>query len=201
MKNESLFCPLAATQIEIDTDGNLRPCCNFQGSFGNVKTSSNDEVFRSELAKSLRENLKNGLKDTRCNFCWSLEEKNIISKRQQSFDMFHSNEILLDQTEPTLRSLDLKQSNLCNLKCRTCTPFSSTNLKEEFQDFHLKKFGARDVSLELKMKEAEARWFNEDFWTHQKNNLTSVRKIDFYGGEPLLDPYHKAFLKESLDLK
>lgn len=198
---KSLFCPLAATQIEIDTDGRIRPCCYFQGTFGNVKDLKKEEVFNSPASVELQKNLAAGIPDSRCSFCWKLEEKKISSSRLRSLKIYEHYRIDSDKPlgaktpdEFVLRSLDLKQSNLCNLKCRTCSPYSSSKWTEEYLDHHLKKFGNDEIKEEPQFKAAHTRWFDESFWKDSESRFKHLEKIDFYGGEPLLDPQHRPFL-------
>lgn len=87
--------------------------------------------------------------------------------------------------EQNFTSLDLRFSNSCNFKCRTCSPNSSTAWYEDFNQLtNENKF----VKL---LRPTKAK---EDFINMLDPLLSSLNKIYIAGGEPLLEQDHYTML-------
>src|SRR6056297_598788 len=133
--NKKTFCPYPFTSIApktIDKDGNLTtfwPCC----MMGNNRVDANAleldedvskltplEMFNHPRMVELRNNLKNGVRDTACETCWKMEDKGIQSFRQDSQLSDEYSEHIADN--PKLEIIDTHVNNACNLQCRMCDP-------------------------------------------------------------------------------
>jgi MoaA/NifB/PqqE/SkfB family radical SAM enzyme len=106
-----------------------------------------------------------------------------------------------DYTMPfEIPTMELKLNNLCNLKCRMCHPGDSTSWNDwsEIKDFY-KDEGrviyqlVKDHNLENKplLDKFED---NPNWWTSLEKNLPYFRRVEFAGGEPLMDPQHYRIL-------
>ena len=101
--------------------------------------------------------------------------------------------------DPNIITLDFKFSSLCNLKCRICGPYCSSNwLKEslETNQYH-------EHTIKIFSKYAERKFINkpENFEIFKKL-LPNLHIVEFYGGEPLMQPEHKIIMniiKEYVD--
>jgi sulfatase maturation enzyme AslB (radical SAM superfamily) len=97
-------------------------------------------------------------------------------------------------------TMELKLNNLCNLKCRMCHPGDSTSWNDwsEVKDFY-KGTGkvifdlVEDHNLEKKplLDKFED---NPNWWASLEKNLPYFRRVEFAGGEPLMDPQHYRIL-------
>ena len=83
-----------------------------------------------------------------CQSCWQEEDAGKTSKRQNS--IYKMKQSLTDWTpnsEPTLKFIDFKLGNVCNLKCRICGSWSSSKWAQEEMDY-----GENPVALKIYVK-------------------------------------------------
>ena len=160
--------------LEVWQDGMAKPCCIYQGSWGNL---ANYESILDSQKK-----LINTLDTTHapCNQCWTHERDGITSKRQTG--------AYVQSTMPGINTLEIKLSNLCNLACTTCGSESSSiwanklNVVAETNQFT--KFGSAD-RLTAMINLIEKR---------------KVNNIRLLGGEPTLNPETWALLDKLIEL-
>jgi sulfatase maturation enzyme AslB (radical SAM superfamily) len=86
--------------------------------------------------------------------------------------------------------LDLRFSNICNFKCRTCGSDFSTAWYSDCQ-----QLGVKDYRLEFTTSDKK-----EELWAELKTYLPSVRRVYFAGGEPLMHEDHYRLLDELIKL-
>lgn len=109
---ENSICQRAFSEIEIDTNGDVRTCCpsylkDFY-SIGNIfKVKSFDEIWYSDKAIKLRENILS----RKYNFC----NVEICNKKIDKEDM-----LLLCEKPPYPTLVRFAYDTQCNLKCTIC---------------------------------------------------------------------------------
>ena len=135
---KSNVCPLPWTHLEVDVNGGASPCCLYKGSVPGAKVykKSLSSIQKSEYMEKLREKFRNGEKPSGCDRCWQEEKANKDSKRINS--LYKMKKSLTDWTpnsEPTLKFIDFKLGNVCNLKCRICGSWSSSKWAQEELDY------------------------------------------------------------------
>lgn len=196
--NESKeFCMFPWLHLNVTPKGDIYPCCsnNYTEPFGNTKETSLKEAFNNEKMKALRLDMLNGRKNKICDFCYKHEEAGPHSFRNYSKEQFASrfDEIvpttLDDGTVPDFKMhyFDIRFSNICNFKCRTCgSEFSSqwgAEMQKNYDPNHPIVIHA-DPKGNL-LREA----------------LDQVENIDlayFAGGEPLITDEHYTMLEEMI---
>ena len=83
----------------------------------------------------------NGIRNKNCQPCWDDEDKNVYSLREKINTVPSRQESAIAaikaikddghiETNPTW--LELKTSNVCNLKCRMCHPMDSTSWSQDY---------------------------------------------------------------------
>jgi MoaA/NifB/PqqE/SkfB family radical SAM enzyme len=94
--------------------------------------------------------------------------------------------------------LDLKLGNICNLKCRICGSWSSSQFATE--EINQLPREQQKSSHAYQMLRAGA-WprENEQFWQQIDSVLTDIRYIEFTGGEPFMIQEHFAMLQGIVD--
>jgi MoaA/NifB/PqqE/SkfB family radical SAM enzyme len=92
--------------------------------------------------------------------------------------------------------LDLKLGNICNLKCRICGSWSSSQFATE----ELKFVDNKKQSFHYQMLR-DGAWprENSQFWIELNNSLSDIRYLEFTGGEPFLIQEHFDLLQTLVD--
>jgi MoaA/NifB/PqqE/SkfB family radical SAM enzyme len=103
------------------------------------------------------------------------------------------------QPYESIAKIELNLGNTCNIKCRTChASISSTWMKEEYDLNH-----STNTTFKIyadAMKKYHKTYDEESpFWEDLKQNLSTIRQFDFYGGEPLLSKKMWEILKICVD--
>lgn len=134
------FCVLPWVSLEASPIGTVRPCCladdelvDDAGEKFSLLTADFADIQNSASMRSLRKQFLAGERPQTCRKCWNEERAGRTSKRMHTLDrMKHmgiSNEWTVD-AKP-LVFLDLKLGNICNLKCRICGSWSSSQFATE----------------------------------------------------------------------
>lgn len=222
--SKPLWCKHAVRSIAIknyDTNGKLKtvwPCCmmgnhtlretaektynsNKLNITEDISNLTPEELFNHPRLQQLRDNLKSGIRDSACEICWEQEDRGIVSYRQNSF---------LPNEDPAevcktykLETIDTSMNNLCNLRCRMCTPSSSNQLMIDYNYF-------TDNNLIEEVNTAIVRWadsksfsFNMNDvnqWDWIVNNTDKFNILKMSGGEPFYSKWTLKFLDKCIEL-
>ena len=160
----------------------------------------------------VREQVLNDEIPAECVPCFDLEAQGVESLRQRHIrDSFPDARINLypnalnklndDYTMPfEFPTIEIKINNLCNLKCRMCNPLDSTQWKdwEQVEEFYAEESNYLvDAVRKLGLTRAPYIGLFEDsaeFWENLEKLLPYFRRVEFAGGEPLMDPNHYKIL-------
>ena len=195
------FCMLPFVHTCVLPDKRVIPCCmNHTYIYGKTDEQSLDEIFSNnnkKLVEFRREILNGPELPPTCHRCnepeptVGSETYRSTSNREYGY-LLDNLEINIDGTvEQEMLSLwDIRFSNLCNLKCRTCDDISSSKIGEEEH---------RTDSNIIVLKRA----FEEksEFLDFFKRHIDIVEEIYFCGGEPLLLKEHYEILDILLEHK
>jgi MoaA/NifB/PqqE/SkfB family radical SAM enzyme len=158
------------------------------------------DIQDSNSMRSLREQFLAGKKPQTCRKCWNEERAGRTSKRMHTLDRLKHN---ISDTEWTadakpLMFLDLKLGNICNLKCRICGSWSSSQFAAE--ELNQLPHEERKTSFPYQMMRAGA-WpqENQSFWNEIDSVLEDIRYIEFTGGEPFMIAEHFSMLQGIVD--
>lgn len=199
-QNSSTWCINAEHNLCVSNDGSTKMCCMIKDSYNglskssdwSLKTHSVEENFNNPMARRIRENLNNGIRDEACELCWQEEDSGRHSKRVRDNN-------IPGLTFIGLGKIEINVSNLCNIKCRTCNIWSSSFWVEEWYDLlpePKKSFQVfKDTNRNLQTLENSTITFWDDLETH----LETITHIDFYGGEPFLSKPMWKFLTTCVD--
>lgn len=201
------FCVLPWVSLEASPIGTVRPCCladdeivDNNGEKFSLLTASFGEIQNSTHMKKLRQDFLAGQKPQTCRKCWNEERSGRTSKRMHTLDRLKH--ILGDQqwTEDAkpLMFLDLKLGNICNLKCRICGSWSSSQFATE--EINWAPAAEKKQTYAYQMLRAGA-WpqENQQFWKEIDQHLSDIRYIEFTGGEPFMIREHFAMLQGIVD--
>jgi MoaA/NifB/PqqE/SkfB family radical SAM enzyme len=190
------FCVLPWVSLETSPVGTVRPCCladdEIQDNTGQkfkLLTSSFDEIRNSHQMQQLRQAFLRGEQPATCRKCWAVEASGGTSKRMHTLDRLKHMGITPGWSEDAkpLIFLDLKLGNICNLKCRICGSWSSSQFATE----ELKFVEDKKSSFHYQMLR-DGAWprENSQFWTELNSSLTDIRYLEFTGGEPFMIQEH-----------
>lgn len=195
--NESkTFCMFPWTHLNATPKGDIYPCCSndYSDPMGNTKDMTLEEAFNTDYMKQLRLDMLSGKKNSICDFCYNHEKASPYSFRTYSLEHFGKyldESLAMTHTDGTvdefkMRYFDIRFSNICNFKCRTCGgEFSSQWAIED------KKTYKPDGPIIIHVDDEQGGILNEV--------LDQVDHIDlayFAGGEPLITPEHYVILEE-----
>jgi len=191
------FCPLPFTQLQLSSDSTFKPCCKFEGQFESEgiplrhPTTTFIEAWTSTGAEQLRKSFLAGEKPASCRECWREEQAGLYSLRQIRIETTTQSQLDILKSEGTRltpESLDLKLSNLCNLKCRICGAAASSSWEEEIRQ-------KENPYLRIDHKNILSQENLETF----KTWLPHLRRIEIFGGEPLMNPEFYKILDLCID--
>lgn len=189
----SNFCILPFTHLSTRVDGNVAPCCRSMDTVGSIKENTLSEIWNNENMQKLRQQFMNNERPEGCWPCWQLENQGSVSMRQSMNDTRkHMMPDALSLEMPfEIPVLELKLSNLCNFRCRTCKPDLSTTW---MKDWNKVKSEYENVGMNCKTGRQE-NYDNDKFLEDIVRLGPSLEVIEFAGGEPLMDPMHYKVLE------
>jgi radical SAM protein with 4Fe4S-binding SPASM domain len=191
------ICALPWTHLNFEPQGKVTPCCltaHHRYFAGDLNDNTIEEIWNSQNMKTLRKQMIRGEEPEICSKCFDSERVTNTSARLNYNDMFEDvlNEIpeITDDTgfcnKMELQYWDFRFSNLCNMKCRSCGPISSSAWVQD-----AKKLGWLSEQDKVSYIETVDNTPNIDFLKDQSKH---VKKIYFAGGEPLLMKEHWAIM-------
>jgi len=205
------FCLHPFTGLATREDGAVKACCRSL-PVGWIQNNSIEEIWNNGTMREIRRQVLCGERPGACEPCFNLEDQGVESLRQRhirdSFPDARSNlypnaldSLHDDYSMPfEFPTIEIKINNLCNLKCRMCNPLDSTQWKDwQAVEQYYKDEGNYLVDAVSKlnlMQQPYVGLFEEkqDFWDNLEKLLPYFRRIEFAGGEPLMDPYHYKIL-------
>lgn len=202
------FCVLPWISLEASPIGTVRPCCladeeiiDDQGRKFELSSANFESIQQSQYMQRLRRDFLSGRRPQTCRKCWNEERAGRTSKRMHTLDrlkhVIENKEWTVDAK--SLMFLDLKLGNICNLKCRICGSWSSSQFAtEELNDMPADQ--DRKSSFPYRMLRAGA-WprENENFWNQVESVMDQIRYIEFTGGEPFMIREHFQLLRSLVD--
>lgn len=183
-------CKVPWISITLSGNGDIKPCCVFKGGKYSIHRGDTiDSVWKAQ--DELREQFLNGEKPESCIQCWQREESLGHSRRFWYDDKITNWPETYELDPPMkLRHMDLNFGNTCNLKCRMCGSWGSTAwFKEEQRLMEINKDFARGIS-NLKPTIIPA-----EYWADKKEMFANLERIDFKGGEPMMQEGMYDFLE------
>ena len=195
------FCMLPWIHLHAAPDGAAYPCCHSMntGPLGSVKTHTLSEIWNSTGQKQLRQNMLNEVASAACQSCYEQEKSGFFSGRNSANKHFghHIHKIdstMEDGTHPDFEMTywDIRFSNLCNLRCRSCGHIFSSQWYQDQARLAGGDWKERNTVLNY------AGRTETDMWEQLEPHLDYVEQVYFAGGEPLLMEEHYNILEELL---
>ena len=190
------FCMLPWMHLHAIPDGRAYPCCFGFDPYpvGNANEKSMKEIFNDERMKKLRLNMLNNKKSKECGKCYDQEKSGFFSLRLSSNKHFGHLIDLVDSTKADgtadfiMKYWDIRFSNLCNMACRSCGTWFSSNWYEDHKKIHGSDPGHPKI-----MRVGRSA---NDIWEQLLEQFDHVEQFYFAGGEPIIMEEHLRILKE-----
>lgn len=186
-KNNSLYCVNLSHGLRVENNGQCKSCCmmddyflDSKGKRLNVQSSDFLDIYESKTRKDIIKKFTNGIKHPACQHCWDEEEAGKESKRLRDNKKYYR-----IKNSKTFKLFDLSLGNACNIKCRTCGPYNSSQWSKEYKDLGFFEGTDQDFKKWLKGFN-DAFEDTSNFWSNFQESLSNIVHIDFYGGEPFL---------------
>ena len=201
------FCVLPWVSLEASPIGTVRPCCladdeivDNTGSKFELSTATFADVQNSDHMRGLRQQFLDGEQPQTCRKCWSEERAGRTSKRMHTLDRLKHMGITAEFTADAkpLMFLDLKLGNICNLKCRICGSWSSSQFATE-EIAQLPRDEQKKSHAYTMLRAGAWPRENPQFWNQIDTVLNDIRYIEFTGGEPFMIAEHFEILQGMVD--
>lgn len=203
------FCILPWIHMHPWPDGRVFTCClsEHDAPIGNLNEMDLDECYNSDNMKSFRLDMLDNKKVSNCNRCYELEEVGHDTLRKRSndefifekYDLHEDKSHIVQETKEDgslddvhLTYMDIRFSNICNMRCRTCGPDLSSQWFDEAVD---SKFNRTPEQKILQIRKGNTA-FMEQFDPY----LHTVEKIYWAGGEPLLMDEHWYIMNKLVEM-
>ncbi len=199
------------TGLATREDGAICACCRSY-PVGFIDKDNLEDIWNNDVMKRIRKQVLNDERPVECKPCFDLEDQGVESLRQRHIagkipeariNLYPNalDNLSDDYTMPfEIATIELKLNNLCNLKCRMCHPGDSTSWNDwdQVEEFYKKEKSIIAVLIDnhnLKNKPHLDKFEdNPNWWNSFEKLLPYFRRVEFAGGEPLMDPQHYRIL-------
>lgn len=199
------------TGLATREDGAVKICCRSQ-PIGWIQDDTLENIWNDYQMRDVRKKVLCGERPDVCKPCFDLEDQGVESLRQRHIkNAIPESRINLypnaldalrdDYTMPfEFPTMEIKLNNLCNLKCRMCNPLDSTSWNDwdEVKPFYKKEdnYLVKTVERFVNKPGQYIGPFDDTdkWWASFEKLLPHFRRVEFAGGEPLMDPQHYKIL-------
>lgn len=195
------------TGLATREDGAICACCRSH-PVGSIDKQGLEEIWNNDIMQRIRRQVLNGERPSECEPCFALEDQGVESLRQRHIAgkipeariNLYPNTLLQEIMPFEIPTMELKLNNLCNLKCRMCHPMDSTSWNDwsVIKQFYKKENNIMYAIVEK--HDLEHKPFldkfqdNPEWWASLEKLLPYFRRVEFAGGEPMMDPQHYRIL-------
>jgi organic radical activating enzyme len=176
------YCPLPFKHAFVDSTG-IAACCQTP----RYQTTLDKWPDHPEL-KKLQQGFLNGEIPSVCEGC--IEQEKTLGRSLRTDACHDYNDQRFTDTQ--ISFIDYRSSNICNFKCRTCTPAFSNGISQETKKHtELLEFYYPTEEKIATVTDANSVWI--------MSNLSQIKRLMFTGGEPTVMPNVKEILKKIVD--
>ena len=195
------------TGLATREDGAVKVCCRSH-PIGFIQDDSLEDIWNNDTMQRIRRQVLTGNRPAECAPCFNLEDQGVESLRQRHIKgeipeariNLYPNTPLQEVMPFEFPTMEIKMNNLCNLKCRMCNPMDSTSWNDwsEVEGYYKNEDNflvQKIIDLNLKQKPFLDSFVDTDnWWASFEKLLPYFRRVEFAGGEPLIDPTHYKIL-------
>jgi len=192
LEDSKTFCIYPWIHLHAYPTGEAYPCCHSEMQYpvGNCRTQTLEQIWRDQPMQQLRADMLSETTNPACGRCYEQEQSGFFSGKK-SANKHHGHHIKKLEDNPfEMTYWDIRFSNLCNLKCRSCGHIFSS---QWYQD--QAKLAGGDWKDRNQVLNYAGRT-ETDMWEQLLPHIDYVEQIYFAGGEPLLMEEHYHILDE-----
>jgi len=194
------FCMNPWIHLHTTPTGIAAPCCIAEScatdeGMGNSRKQSLMELVNSDKMNKLRLDMLTGVKSEECKKCYEHEAQDVDSFRVMTNRQFkHAMDDVIEDTNLEdgslkkfkMRYFDIRFSNICNFKCRTCGSAFSTQWEQE------------DLKNNVWYAKVHPKNDKKEFLQDVIDQIDNMEIAYFAGGEPLITDQHYVLLEEMI---
>jgi radical SAM protein with 4Fe4S-binding SPASM domain len=150
LKESKRFCMYPWIHIHAYPTGEVFPCCQSEmkdGPIGNAKNNTLAEIWNSPKQRKIRLDMLSETPNSACSRCYEQESAGFVSGRQSAnkhhghhINKIHSTTDSGELADMQLSYWDIRFSNLCNLRCRSCGHIFSSQWHQDQKKVTLKSY-------------------------------------------------------------
>jgi hypothetical protein len=204
----STMCAHAWSGVHVTPGGVTRLCCDFSGTISDsnnqpykIQTHSLNEILSSDYMKNIRNEFRQGKTPNGCKNCTNIEATGGESKRQLTpyklENIYGNIDWESDDVVDKVRFIGGHLGNLCNLKCRICSPTFSSTIAVEVSK-HANTTEEKNKARQLLQDNNWAKTY-QTFWPMLKSHTPQICNFEILGGEPLMWPENLNFMQYLID--
>lgn len=189
---EAPFCLMPFLHLHVDVRSSARPCCVSTAHLGSVSTQGIQAIWESRPLNKIREQFRQGQWPTTCKACQKAEASGAQSLRQETLQRYAAYQLAHSTTIQALPQpiyWDIRFSNQCQFRCRTCWHGYSSAWYSEARQLTRTAF-PNALQRAFTGKAADL------FWQEWLPMLAQSEELFLAGGEPLIMPEHARLLDE-----
>ena len=200
-----VFCMMPWVHMHAFPDGRAYPCClsDYWHPVGDLRKNTMREIWNQDKYKQMRVNMLADKPCVECTKCYEREEHGAFSMRNDANRNYGHliKEIAQTKEDGTheefkIRYWDIRFSNLCNFRCRSCGPIFSSNWYND----HVKIYNTKPDVLGREMARVEYAAGDEDSMEAQMvEHVPYLEQVYFAGGEPLIMKEHYTLLEKLIE--
>jgi MoaA/NifB/PqqE/SkfB family radical SAM enzyme len=193
LKQSKTFCIYPWIHLHAYPTGEAYPCCHAEmgvGQVGHCKENTLAEIWQGKPMQRLRADMLSETPNAACTRCYEQEQSGFFSGRR-SANKHHGHHIKKLESNPfEMTYWDIRFSNLCNLRCRSCGHIFSSSWYQDQAKLAGPEWRGNNVPLNY------AGQTETDMWEQLLPHIDYVEQIYFAGGEPLMMDEHYRILEE-----
>jgi MoaA/NifB/PqqE/SkfB family radical SAM enzyme len=230
------FCFYPFLELSANPSGYVKPCCyytevlfkdfdvaDYTQSYNITNGSTLEETWNSSSIIRIRRDITEGTPVKNCQTCYRDGQ---ASMRVRSVQEYKNNIKVLQLVSDTIdnnytasylpKRLELKPSNLCNLKCMMCNSYDSSQVGKELVELSqvykgIEIHGGRFIEIkpenngivETSLESVDIGtpdWSdNPNIWQSFISIVPGLDTLSFAGGEPTLIPFVEESLRYCID--
>lgn len=200
LNKSKVFCMAPWVSVHAWPNGNVYPCCLWSSSqpVGNLNNENFQDILNNDVMKNTRLKMLNNEKVKQCERCYVVESDSTPGYRKRLNKNFESSFDIVETTnqdggvdDMKLKMWDIRISNFCNFKCRSC----GHELSSSWYSDSIKM--GRDLS---NVKPVVSIDDKNNFMDILSPHFEYVEEIYFAGGEPLIMPEHYEILDKLIEM-